>query len=72
MVERLYPCPACGDAVSAEPRRSFDICLICSWEEDVVELAFRTCRGVLTTFPCSSHKGNLRSSGQETDEPTHI
>jgi len=40
-----YPCPSCGFLVFAEPPGSFDICEICRWEDDVVQLADPTYKG---------------------------
>ena len=39
-VEKL-PCPCCGYLVFDEPVGSFDICPICDWEDDDVQLRFR-------------------------------
>jgi hypothetical protein len=36
----MYPCPCCGYEVFAEPPGSYDICPICFWEDDAVQLAF--------------------------------
>jgi hypothetical protein len=36
----MLPCPCCGYEVFAEPPGSYDICPICFWEDDVVQLAF--------------------------------
>ncbi len=33
----LYPCPCCGYVVLDEPG-SYDICPICFWEDDIVQL----------------------------------
>jgi cysteine-rich CPCC protein len=35
-----YACPACGYLVFSEPAGSYDICPICFWEDDLVQLAF--------------------------------
>lgn len=35
-----YPCPCCGYLVFAEPPGSGDICLICFWEDDALQLRF--------------------------------
>jgi hypothetical protein len=35
-----YPCPCCGHLVFAEPPGSYDICPICFWEDDPVQLKF--------------------------------
>lgn len=36
----LYPCPACGFEVFGEPPGSYDICPLCNWEDDAVQLRF--------------------------------
>src|ERR1700685_465375 len=36
----MYPCPCCGFNVFADPTGSYDICPICFWEDDNVQLAF--------------------------------
>src|SRR5258706_3601480 len=35
-----YPCPCCGYEVFSEPAGSYEICPICFWEDDLVQLAF--------------------------------
>lgn len=40
-----YPCPACGFLVFNEPSGSYDICPICNWEDDHVQLARPIMRG---------------------------
>jgi hypothetical protein len=40
-----YPCPCCGYCVLAEPPGSHDICPICFWEDDVVQLRWVTWAG---------------------------
>ncbi len=37
-----YPCPCCGHLVFGGPPGSYDICPICFWEDDVVQLEFAT------------------------------
>jgi hypothetical protein len=37
-----YPCPCCGYAVHLEPPGSDDICEICYWEDDALQLEFAT------------------------------
>jgi hypothetical protein len=36
----MYPCPVCGYLVFDQPPGSFDICPICFWEDDIVQLGF--------------------------------
>jgi Cysteine-rich CPCC len=33
-----YPCPCCGHVVFTEAPGSYDICPICFWEDDIVQL----------------------------------
>lgn len=37
---KLYPCPCCGHLVFTDGPGSDDICPICFWEDDIVQLAF--------------------------------
>ena len=36
----MNPCPCCGYEVFAEPPGSYDICPICFWEDDNVQLRY--------------------------------
>lgn len=36
----MYTCPCCGFQVFEREPGSFDICPICYWEDDIVQLAF--------------------------------
>jgi Cysteine-rich CPCC len=40
-----YPCPACGFLVFGEPPGSYEICDVCDWEDDHVQLTHPTMRG---------------------------
>jgi hypothetical protein len=37
-----FPCPCCGYLVHEEPPGSYDICPICFWEDDALQLEFAT------------------------------
>jgi hypothetical protein len=39
-----YPCPCCGYLVFHGPPGSYEICPICFWEDDAVELELATTR----------------------------
>jgi hypothetical protein len=41
----LHPCPACGFEVFDDPPGSYDICPVCDWEDDPVQLRFPVLRG---------------------------
>lgn len=45
----LYPCPCCGYLVLKEGPGSYDICPICFWEDDIVQLRFATFPGRANT-----------------------
>jgi len=45
MEDQSYPCPSCGFLVFGEPPGSYDICPICGWEDDHVQLKYPMMRG---------------------------
>lgn len=40
-----YPCPCCGYLTMGEPPGSYEICDICFWEDDAVQLRWPTWAG---------------------------
>ena len=38
----MFPCPCCGHLVFEEGPGSYDICPICNWEDDALQLQFAT------------------------------
>jgi hypothetical protein len=38
----MYPCPVCGYLMFAESPGSYDICEVCGWEDDALQLEFAT------------------------------
>jgi hypothetical protein len=34
----VFPCPCCGHLIFEEPPGSYDICPVCFWEDDYVQL----------------------------------
>jgi len=40
-----YPCPACGFLVFEEEAGSYDICPICGWEDDGIQLVYPALKG---------------------------
>lgn len=45
MPDELFPCPSCGFLVFGEPPGSYEICELCGWEDDHVQLAHPNMRG---------------------------
>jgi cysteine-rich CPCC protein len=41
----LHPCPACGFLVFDQPAGSYDVCPVCDWEDDHVQLRYPGMRG---------------------------
>jgi hypothetical protein len=37
-----FPCPCCGHLVFGEPPGSYDICHVCFWEDDALQLEYAT------------------------------
>lgn len=44
-VDRLDSCPACGFEVFPEQAGSYEICPVCGWEDDEIQLRFPAMRG---------------------------
>jgi hypothetical protein len=44
-VDEAFPCPCCGHLTLGEPPGSYEICPICFWEDDLVQLRWPTYRG---------------------------
>ncbi len=47
--ENSFPCPSCGFLVFSEPIGSYEICHICNWEDDDVQLKYPGMRGGANT-----------------------
>lgn len=41
-MRRKYPCPVCGFLVFHEPPGSYEVCEVCDWEDDALQLEFAT------------------------------
>jgi len=51
-----YPCPSCGFLVFDEVSGSYDICKICGWEDDHVQLAHPSMAGGANKRSLASHQ----------------
>jgi hypothetical protein len=44
-VQQSFPCPCCGHLTFSEPPGSYEICPVCFWEDDAVQLRWPTWAG---------------------------
>ena len=58
-----FTCPICGYKVFAEPPGSHDICPICGWEDDVVQLRFVKLAGGANKISLIEAQDNFRKNG---------
>ncbi len=63
MSEKAYPCPCCGHLVFTEPPGSFDICLICFWEDDATQLRWPRLAGGANAVSLLDAQRNLARFG---------
>ncbi|AEE44322.1 CPCC family cysteine-rich protein [Cellulomonas fimi] len=47
--EQGYPCPCCGHITFGEAPGSYEICAVCFWEDDAVQLRWPNYRGGANT-----------------------
>jgi len=45
MTNRLWPCPVCGYHVFGNAPGSFEICDVCGWEDDAIQIRHPRMRG---------------------------
>ncbi|MGD0900120.1 MAG: CPCC family cysteine-rich protein [Thermoguttaceae bacterium] len=69
----LYPCPCCGYLTLEELPGSFEICPICFWEDDIVQLAFPDLAGGANECSLIEGQGNFALFGAcERRSITHV
>jgi hypothetical protein len=59
----MFPCPCCGYEVFDGHAGSFDICPICYWEDDVVQLVFPDLAGGANKYSLIEGQRNYRELG---------
>jgi Cysteine-rich CPCC len=57
------PCPCCGFLTFDGPPGSYDICSICFWEDDIVQLAFPDLAGAANKCSLIEGQQNFKSFG---------
>jgi hypothetical protein len=51
-----FPCPSCGFEVFSEPPGSYEICELCGWEDDPVQLRFPAMAGGANRSSLAEHQ----------------
>jgi hypothetical protein len=54
--EASFPCPSCGFEVFSSPPGSFEICEVCGWEDDHVQLRFPALSGGANKLSLAEHQ----------------
>src|SRR4051794_37332736 len=63
MSEKRYPCPCCGHLAFAEPPGSDDICLVCFWEDDMMQLRWPQLAGSTNAVSLAEAQRNFAQFG---------
>jgi hypothetical protein len=70
---KKFPCPCCGYLVFDEGPGSYDICPICFWEDDAVQLEFATNGGGANKVSLVDGQRNFTSIGAcEESATAHV
>lgn len=56
MAHELFPCPSCGFQMFSEPPGSYEICELCGWEDDHVQLAHPNMGGGANKSSLAAHQ----------------
>jgi hypothetical protein len=68
-----YPCPACGYLVFSAPAGSYEICPICNWEDDPVQLRHPDLAGGANNVSLIEAQRNFTRLGVIDDRPrSHV
>lgn len=59
----MYTCPCCGFKTLSGPPGSYEICPICFWEDDIVQLAFPDLAGGANGCSLIEGQSNFAKSG---------
>lgn len=58
-----YPCPCCGHVVFEEPPGSYNICDVCFWEDDAIQLRWPDYAGGANKPSLIESQANFRQHG---------
>jgi len=56
MTDSRFPCPSCGFLVFSEPPGSYEICAVCGWEDDHVQLKHPSMGGGANKLSLAEHQ----------------
>lgn len=59
-----YPCVCCGSTVLSEPPGSYEVCSVCGWEDDPVQLRFPLMAGGANRLSLFTSQRAFRASGK--------
>lgn len=62
MAAEFFPCPSCGFLTFGEPPGSYEICELCGWEDDHVQLAHPYMGGGANSLSLVQHQLQALSS----------
>ena len=68
----MNPCPCCGYLVFDEPPGSYDICPICSWEDDLSQLRFPVTTGANHVSLIDAQRNYARDGVCESRLHSHV
>src|SRR5690242_1102863 len=63
MSDAKFPCPCCGHLVMEGPPGSDDICMICFWEDDVMQLRWPELAGTTNAVSLVEAQKNFARLG---------
>lgn len=55
----LYPCPSCGFRVFEQPAGSLDLCPVCGWQDDLVQMKYPRLRGASNRSSLSQYQASV-------------
>jgi hypothetical protein len=63
MSDTRYPCPCCGHLVFTDPPGSDDICLVCFWQDDLMQLRWPQLGGATNVASLETAQRNFARFG---------
>jgi hypothetical protein len=72
MSEPVWPCPVCGYRVFGNPPGSYEICDVCGWEDDAIQIRHPRMRGGAnggSIFDYQQRRADWRAPGDAARDP---